>query len=353
MVVPVVLTFNRGYAKQACVAMYTALKNSNSDTLYHFYVVSNDLNDEDKQFFNKNLQDPRLQKLDFVTLPQSLYDSIPLVCEFGKETNFRFFLPELLPDLKKVLYIDSDTLILGDLTELYKTNVDKVACAGVSEIGLYQTRYYSLHSPFYTSRVEFLEKNGLNILEQHYINAGVMVVNLDYWRQHNYTARCMEFLTQNKSNEYFLYPDQDTLNVLFAQDGIDGKVLLDCKYNCTEDLLLSRYEGLDISRQLLFFARGYDVDRSKSFRPVIMHFVGGVKPWNGYCWQMGPAYVEYAQEIGWEIKIKKSSIVKRLAKFVYKVAYNLTPIGLMKVLRKHKSFFKRLVPRRIANMVKR
>jgi len=65
--------------------------------------------------------------------------------------------------------------------------------------------------------------NRLGIADDAYVNSGIMVLNLDYWREHGVTAKCMQWLESNP--EIALLPDQDAINVVLqgAKKNIDVK----------------------------------------------------------------------------------------------------------------------------------
>ena len=126
---------------------------------------------------------------------------------------YRLFAHEIFPELDKVLYLDADTLIQSNLTELYNTNISKHAFAAVRDMAL-------------ISKPD--DKNGQYVSEfkknyqRHnlYINSGVLLLNLNYLRtiQSPWSFDCP-----------LKYPDQDILNYVF-----DGKILeLPLRYNCS------------------------------------------------------------------------------------------------------------------------
>ncbi len=130
---------------------------------------------------------------------------------------YRLIASEVFPNVDKMLYIDSDTLIRDDLSELYNTNVSKYAMGAVRDMAPVEI----MEHPTGKYVREFTEKylkHGL------YINSGVLLMNLKRFR-----ALQSDLLAVSVPLKY---PDQDILNV-----ALDGKILeLPLKYNVIPDL---------------------------------------------------------------------------------------------------------------------
>lgn len=115
----------------------------------------------------------------------------------------RLFLPELLA-CDRVLYLDSDLLIFRNVLELQGIDVSGRAGAAVvnEDAGTLD---------FDLSRAEY-EKLGLDP-RSNYFNAGVVVMNLEYWRTHGLTEKCLHFLKHHQ----FRLADQSALNAVMNE----------------------------------------------------------------------------------------------------------------------------------------
>src|SRR5574344_1489861 len=113
-------------------------------------------------------------------------------------TLLRLFM-DVVPELpSKVLYIDADTLVKKDIGELYFIDINDVEFAGVRD---------------------FL---GKFFIYPNYINAGVLLFNLDKCKETGLFAKCRELVDTKKMS----YPDQDALNKLIIK-----KKFLHRRYN--------------------------------------------------------------------------------------------------------------------------
>jgi lipopolysaccharide biosynthesis glycosyltransferase len=178
----------------------------------------------------------KLEILDFDVLrfePSELSDQLPK----SASTYFRMFLAELLPqEVEKVLYLDSDTVILGKLDQLINQKLSDFYFLAVPEC------LFTLNSV-----PRKLLQN--NLIGRHYFNTGMMFINLDKWRD----ELVSNHLLQNGQNykDLITYWDQDILNIYF-KDRI-GEV--DGRFNSF----------------ILFNRINPD--------PTIIHYAGSVKPW--------------------------------------------------------------------------
>lgn len=172
-------------------------------------------------------------------------------------TYYRLFITQLLPaSVSKVLYLDCDLVVRGSLRELWETDMTGKALAAV-------------HYP----ECPTMKKNcmRLGIAEEHYyFNAGVLLMNLDYWRTHDLPQRYFDFISEGK------YPlrqrDQDVLNAVTCAECAS----LPWKYNVMGNELETIKE-IVTGKQLEY------VKSLEKVEPVIVHFSFRLKPWEFGC----------------------------------------------------------------------
>lgn len=169
-------------------------------------------------------------------------------------TYFRCFLDEILPqDIHRVIYLDCDILVLGSLRPLWDTDIDHAAIAVVEDMNS-----------------SFTDKHARLGLPQSYtyFNAGMMLINLDYWRAHDVQRRLMEWLAANRDR--IVAHDQDLLNAVLHSE----LVYLPHRWNMQEGMLRRRRHTLPSSDEA--------IDR-EMHHTVIVHFAGKHKPWQQKC----------------------------------------------------------------------
>lgn len=153
------------------------------------------------------------------------------------ETYFRYILPEILPSLNSVLYLDGDTIINGDISKLFFEDISGYCCAGVPD--------------FLNMGVEYKRSLGI---KGFYINAGVILFNLSEIRKSN----IVDYLFAISNERDLKFSDQDAINIAF-----DGKIKeLDIIYN---------------------FKHSHQKNFPKKFKNAkIVHYIGSNKPWKKF-----------------------------------------------------------------------
>lgn len=116
-------------------------------------------------------------------------------------TMFRCSLPELLPNLNRIIYLDADLFVNRDIKELWDVDICEYCLAGVADEGVDIHNYPKILNKY------------LGIKKESYFNAGVLYMNLKKLREFgNLKKLVVDFLVENP--EVGL-PDQDALNVIF------------------------------------------------------------------------------------------------------------------------------------------
>lgn len=204
-------------------------------------------------------------KLQIVNVDSEAIKDFPMPKTQGSHisiaTYFRLFVERLLPKhVDKVLYLDSDIVVRSKIDELWETNMEDGALGAV-----YQ------HTDWALSNKSF-ERLGIK-REQGYFNAGVLLINLEYWRKNQVTEKLFSFINNNYEN--IRSHDQDVLNAVLG----DKTIALDCKWN-----LLNLFFSQDVSKYEFPSHIHYLTDLGNTIKnPVIVHFVFVPKPWDYGC----------------------------------------------------------------------
>lgn len=230
------------YTEQLSVSLVSILKNSKKDEKFNVYILDGGLSKEDKQNISE-LKEIKDFGLNFVRVNPKDFKDCPLLKNTNKEfdfyhvtlpTYFRFKLPSLLPNVDKILYLDCDVLARTSFEELYNADVKKYAVAMISDVES--------------------EKEAKRLNIKKYYNAGVMLINLDYWRKNDIEKKLFDYAMKNKKT--ILWQDQDIINVVLQKEIKE----VDLKWNYSYFL----YDKIN------------EEDLKKS---AIIHFAGRFKPW--------------------------------------------------------------------------
>lgn len=196
--------------------------------------------------------------------PSTLRD-LPTTTEFGNIVWLRLYLPEILSGISKVLYLDSDIFVVGDLTDLWQTPLTDAPLAAVANV---------VEPPF----LPHVATLGVDY-PGGYFNSGVLLLNLEYMRARDCLQGLLEFAVEHRQE--LVWPDQDVLNAVFRKQWLP----LHPRYNTQS--VLWRPEGWAVE------VFGEQAVRDARSAPVIRHFEGRglCKPWHYMC--PVPGYKEY------------------------------------------------------------
>ena len=175
-VVPVFLTINSAYAPYAAAAIHSLVQHTDPKRYYRVIILHDGLNLVNRWRL-RNLV-TRNVAIQFKKMSRSLYlKAIVAYCTRRQKGAgdffssavyyYRAFIPLMFPLYRKAVYIDSDTILRGDIGELYDTELgDNVMAAMVD--------------PKVTVIPEFRDyvNNALGIPHDEYVNSGVQVLDL-------------------------------------------------------------------------------------------------------------------------------------------------------------------------------
>lgn len=181
---------------------------------------------------------------------------LPVVEQFTEAMWYRIFLPELLPNVDRVLYLDSDTIVADSLAPLWELDVGNNYLGAVTNI----------FQPNHLQRPAELGLSGPEV----YFNSGVLLMNLDQMRRDGCTAGLRDYARAHARE--LEWPDQDALNVVLGARRLE----LHPRWNVMNSVF-----AFDGARRVF----GRRALRDARRNPAIRHFEGpaGNKPWDPDC----------------------------------------------------------------------
>ena len=209
-VVPVFLTINGAYAPYAAAAIHSLTKHTNPKRHYRVIILHDGMSliarIRLRSLATKNVA------IQFKKMTRSLYlKAIIAYCTRRKKGAgdffssavyyYRAFIPMLFPIYKKAVYIDSDTILRGDIGELFDIELGDNALAAMIDPKV-------THIPEFRDYVN----KALGVPHMEYVNSGVQVMNLKKMRKVKYLQQ-MTTLIQ-KYDADLVAPDQDYLNII-------------------------------------------------------------------------------------------------------------------------------------------
>ena len=210
--IPIFFTIDAPYAPYLSVAIASLVDNASKEYNYNIHVVYESITDSAKKKL-KTLEKDNV-KIIFNKMQKEL-ESITNRKEnllrtdiFTLTIYFRLFIPEMFPEYKKAIYLDSDTCILGDVSELYNYDLEDNLFGGCNDISCQDNA---------TLCAYFANNAGAEIND--YINSGILLMNMEKLREVNFANHFLYLL--NKYHFDTVCPDQDYINAMAS-----GKIML-------------------------------------------------------------------------------------------------------------------------------
>ena len=226
------------YVNQTVVSMKSALEHNEQ---VEFIIMYSKLSAESMQKLGAVGGSLRLIKMD-----ESQFADLTLSKWVTVQAWFRIKLPDLCKDLDKVLYLDCDTLILGNLDELFSLDLTDKYLAGVKDVwGVSK----------YVKRLDM--KSGV------YVNSGMLLFNCDYCRKEHFFDKVVDFAKNNAKIIEFC--DQDSINKVVDEH----KLVISPKYNLMDTWWRGGYYEFEGKEETEYL-------QAKE-NPVIVHLTG-LKP---------------------------------------------------------------------------
>lgn len=231
--------------------------------------------------------------ISFVEVEDERCRGLPIEGFTGKATWYRIFLPELLPDVDRILSLDVDLIALDPLSPLWATDLE----------GAYLGAVTNVLAPKYMNRPADL---GLN--PRSYFNAGVMLMDLHLMRTDGCTERIRRYAVDHAPE--LALRDQDALNFVLAEN----RLPLHPRWNAMNALFRFPWSAY-------VFSPG-EIEEAQ-LGPAIRHFEGPGpnKPWHYLCDRKARAqYATNRLQTPWpafrqEGRTLKSVIRRHLSRF--------------------------------------
>ena len=199
--IPICFATDDNYVPFLTVALASLLDNASKENFYKIYVLTSHLSDENINSIKKHeVENCSIEIVHLTKELDKVQDMFHLRDYYSKETYYRIFIPNLFPQYDKVLYLDCDITVLGDVSELYNTQIHGYYVAAAQEEVMQTFEVFGNY-------VE--QADGIN--RKEYFNAGILLINCRRWRNKLIAERFVDLLNRYT---FRVVQDEDYLNVL-------------------------------------------------------------------------------------------------------------------------------------------
>ncbi|ECL6397957.1 glycosyltransferase family 8 protein, partial [Campylobacter jejuni] len=310
------------YLPYLAVILHSIKINSSKDYNYDICILYNSLNKENMDKIKNFIQDINIS-IRFINISPHIYNAkkqvhFHVAAHFKEANYYRFFIPSIFKNYKKIIYLDCDMLVLKDLKDLYSYNFNTsiAACKEITAILIVLNNIDKYYIDFINSKQAFKDIS-------NYIQSGVLVYNISKCIENNFTQKCLDTL------KYLEHPpivDQDVINSAFEGD----ISFLDARWNFTWNLPI-RYPNF---KTLL--PKAFTKDALKMIKnPYIIHYNDIFKPWNSPHLPNAHLWWHYARQTPFYEEILFKNITQNISSFNHT---NFTPQGAVEKVKTHLSY---------------
>jgi lipopolysaccharide biosynthesis glycosyltransferase len=255
-VVPIFYACDNRFARYTLISITSLIENASEDYRYHIYILSTDI---EKQYIDyaagMRRKNVIVEFVDMKDTLEKISDKLPIRDYYSKTTYYRLFIPVMYPKYRRAIYIDSDTIVTGDISELFRTQIGRNYAAACSDQPVSQVEIFA----DYTEQV-------LGIKAKNYFNAGVMLINCRQFRENHLLEAFFDLLNVYT---FVVAQDQDYLNLICK----DHVYYLEPKWN----------------------AQVFGEMKCKEKEFGILHFNMASKPWNYPDFRYASYFWKYAK----------------------------------------------------------
>lgn len=185
-----------------------------TDSIICFHILHDETLSTDNKYKLEMVAHNGSSKIEFHKIDEDDFSIVKnQMSRFTIGAMFRCSLPELLPDLNQIIYLDADLFVNRDIKELWDVDIREYCLAGVVDEGVDIHNYPRILNKY------------PEIKKESYVNSGVLYMNLKKLREFGGLKKLvLDFLIENPEAGL---PDQDALNVLFH----DKVLYLDDSWN--------------------------------------------------------------------------------------------------------------------------
>ncbi len=268
-IVPIFYACDDAFVKFTIISIRSMLENASPDRFYRFHILITDVSERSRRVA-KELERENAEIIfeDVTSYLTAIEKKLPLRDYYSKTTYYRLFIADMFPQYDKAIYIDSDTVVLGDISELYDTDLKDNYVGAVTERVMTDVDVYGR----YVEQV-------LGIDRYAYFNAGLLLLNCKQFRNNDLLKKFGDLLSVYN---FAVTQDEDYLNLMCK----DRVLHLDRKWN-TE--ILPQFE----------------IDPTKV---AIFHYIMVSKPWHYPDCRFGEYFWKYAEKTEFYQELREASL---------------------------------------------
>lgn len=309
----VVYSSDDNYSQHVGVSMLSLFENNKEFEKITVYVIDNLISDSNKKKLEQICR-RYCRSLKFIKFDEDSYrQKMKTDTSFSLSAYARLFLSSMLQEeIKKIIYLDCDSVVNSSLDELWSVDISGCLVAGVLDT------------------VSMTTKTRVNMdVENPYINSGMLVINLEKWREVDIERRFLDFIAEH--NGHVFHHDQGVINGVLHDD----LYILHPKFNAMTVFFTMRFDELLQYYGLSDYYSREELTEATQ-KPVFIHFTPAFvnRPWIQGCKHpLMKIYRDYREMSPWkgtELEKDNRRAIEKGVAFLY----NHLPFGIANRIRK-------------------
>lgn len=187
--IPIFTTADDDHILELIVLISSIADKSSDDNIYDIRIMHEGLS-------KHNIR--RLRHLKFKNVELLVTDVTDLIATYTSAVStlmrplapmtefYRFFIPCMYPRIQQAIYVDNDVVLCDDIAQLLNVDMkDSIICAPHSAVSD-------------TEEMAEYVRSFLGINPEEYLDAGILILNMNAYREHGVLTKLIEFLTERK-----------------------------------------------------------------------------------------------------------------------------------------------------------
>ncbi len=201
-VIPIFFAVDDVYIPFLAVALQSLIDNASDKNYYSIKILYTNISEENQAKINKyQRENVDIEFVDLNYYINKVKDKLYTRDYYSATTYFRLFIPDLYPQYDKVLYLDSDIVVLSDIADLYNIDMEDNLVAAAPDDVIQTIKVFQEYAELVVGVTDY----------KRYFNAGILLMNLDELRKFKFQDKFLYLLSKVK---FSVAQDQDYLNRL-------------------------------------------------------------------------------------------------------------------------------------------
>ncbi len=255
--IPIFYACDDAFVKYTIVSLHSMIANASKDYHYIVHILHTEITEETmKKVYELANDNFEIRFVDMTEYLRSISDKLPLRDYYSKTTYYRLFIAEMFQEYDKTIYIDSDTIVQGDISKLYRINIKDAYVGACHEQAMIQIDEYGT----YVEKV-------VGVSRYNFFNAGLLLINCEQFRLHFVLDKFVDWLHYYN---FVVTQDEDYLNLICK----DHVYWIDQRWN-TE----------------VFCEVAYPIEQAN-----MLHYIMTAKPWHYADCKHADIFWKYAKQ---------------------------------------------------------